>query len=61
MVLRNARGNCILDTFAIARRKDEERWGKYQTKRMVLECYDALKGVGSLMEDIDTSGVGVRE
>ena len=32
----------ILDTFPIVRRKDEERWGEYRTKRMVLECYDEL-------------------
>jgi hypothetical protein len=32
----------ILDTFPIVRRKDEERWGEYRTKRMVLEKYDVL-------------------
>jgi hypothetical protein len=26
------------------RRKDEERWGEYRTKRMVLEAYDVLEG-----------------
>jgi len=30
----------ILDTFPIVRRKDEERWGEYRTKRMVLEAYE---------------------
>jgi len=34
----------ILDTFPIVRRKDEEKYGEYRTKRMVLEGYDALKG-----------------
>jgi len=34
----------ILDTFPIVRRKDEERWGEYRTKRMVLEKYEALVG-----------------
>jgi len=32
----------ILDTFPIVRRKDEERYGEYRTKRLVLETYDAL-------------------
>ncbi len=34
----------ILDTFPIVRRKDEEKYGEYRTKRLVLEGYDALKG-----------------
>ena len=34
----------ILDTFPIVRRKDEEKYGEYRTKRMVLEQYDALEG-----------------
>jgi hypothetical protein len=33
----------ILDTFPIVRRKDEERWGEYRTKRMVLEGFESLK------------------
>jgi len=32
----------ILDTFPIARRKDEERYGEYRTKRMVLAQFDKL-------------------
>jgi len=32
----------ILDTFGIVRRKDEERYGEYRTKRMVLEAYERL-------------------
>jgi hypothetical protein len=35
---------CVLDTFPIVRRKDEERYGEYRTKRMILENYDALRG-----------------
>lgn len=31
----------ILDTFPIVRRKDEERYGEYRTKRMVLEAFDS--------------------
>ena len=33
----------ILDTFPIVRRKDEEKYGEYRTKRMVLEAFGALK------------------
>jgi hypothetical protein len=32
----------ILDTFPIVRRKDERRYGEYQTKRLILEIYDAM-------------------
>jgi hypothetical protein len=34
----------ILDTFPIVRRKDEEKYGEYRTKRMVLEQYEELAG-----------------
>jgi len=34
----------ILDTFPIVRRKDEERWGEYRTKRLVLNCFDLFGG-----------------
>lgn len=34
----------ILDTFPIVRRKDEEQWGEYRTKRLVLDQYDVLAG-----------------
>ena len=34
----------ILDTFPIVRRKDEERWGEYRTKWLVLKYYDELIG-----------------
>ena len=30
----------ILDTFPIVRRKDEERWGEYRAKRLVLSRFD---------------------
>ncbi len=33
---------CILDTFPIVRRKDEERYGEYRTKRVILEYYAAV-------------------
>lgn len=32
----------ILDTFPIVRRKDEQRFGEYHTKRVILEVYDAM-------------------
>ncbi|MCS6853003.1 MAG: hypothetical protein NZ700_17745, partial [Gemmataceae bacterium] len=32
----------ILDTFPIVRRKDEESYGDYRTKRVILEIYDDL-------------------
>ncbi len=35
--------SCILDTFPIVRRKDEERYGEYRTKRVILEFYDAMQ------------------
>jgi hypothetical protein len=33
----------ILDTFPIVRRKDEQRYGEYRTKRVILEIYDAMQ------------------
>jgi hypothetical protein len=33
----------ILDTFPIVRRKDEKKHGEYQTKRTILEIYDAMQ------------------
>jgi hypothetical protein len=32
----------IMDTFPIVKRKDEEKWGDYRTKRVILETYDAM-------------------
>ena len=32
-----------MDTFPIARRKDEERHGEYRTKRVIIENYDAIQ------------------
>ncbi len=32
----------IMDTFPIVRRKDEEKWGDYRTKHVILEIYDAM-------------------
>lgn len=33
----------IMETFPIARRKDEQKYGEYQTKRMILEIYDEMQ------------------
>lgn len=33
----------IMDTFPIVRRKDEEKFGEYRTKRVILEIYDAMQ------------------
>jgi hypothetical protein len=33
----------ILDTFPVVRRKDEERYGEYRTKRLILEIFDAMQ------------------
>ena len=35
----------VLDTFPIVWRKDEEKYGEYRTKRMVLEAYDELEAL----------------
>jgi hypothetical protein len=32
----------ILEQFPIVRRRDEERFGEYRTKRMILEIYDQM-------------------
>jgi hypothetical protein len=33
----------IIDTFPIIRRKDEEKYGDFRTKRVILEIYDAMQ------------------
>lgn len=33
----------ILDTFPIVKQKDERRFGEYRTKRVILQCYDAMR------------------
>jgi len=32
----------ILETFPIAKRKDEQKYGEYRTKRVILEIYGAM-------------------
>jgi Eco57I restriction-modification methylase len=33
----------ILDTFAALRRREERAYGEYRTKRLILECYEAMR------------------
>jgi len=35
----------IMDMFPIVKRKDEERYGEYRTKRIVLEKYEELESL----------------
>jgi len=30
------------ETFPIVKREDEQKYGEYRTKRVILECYDAM-------------------
>lgn len=32
----------IIETFPVVKRKDGQKYGEYRTKRVILECYDAL-------------------
>ena len=34
--------NYIMETFPIVKRKYEQKYGEYRTKRVILECYDAM-------------------
>ena len=34
--------NYVMSTFPIVERHDKERFGEYRTKRLILECYDAI-------------------
>jgi len=45
----------ILDTFPIVKRKDEDAYGTYRTKRLVLEAYDGLAGV-EMLEEAERKG-----
>jgi hypothetical protein len=44
----------ILDTFPIVRRKDEERFGEYRTKRLILDRYDAIIAADAAGRDYET-------
>jgi len=32
----------VMETFPIVKRKDEQKYGEFRTKRVILECYDAM-------------------
>lgn len=32
----------IMETFPIVKRKDEQKFGEYRTKQVILEAYDAM-------------------
>ena len=44
----------ILDTFPILRRKDEQRYGEYRTKRVILDIYDAMQTAAATGEPFRT-------
>ena len=44
----------VLDTFPIVRRKDEQTYGEYRTKRVILDIYDAMQEAASTGEPYQT-------
>lgn len=44
----------VMDTFPIVRRKDEERYGEYRTKRLILEAYEAMAKAAATGEPYQT-------
>lgn len=32
----------IMNTVPVVEKEDEQKYGEYQTKRVILECYDAM-------------------
>lgn len=44
----------IMDTFPIVKRKDEDAFGEYRTKRLILERYDAMAAADVTGEDYQT-------
>ncbi len=46
-----------METFPIVKPKDEERWGKYRTKRVILEVNNAMaEGMRSGREYVTRPG-----
>ena len=43
-----------MDTFPIVRRRDEERYGEYRTKRVILEVYDAMQTAAASRRPVPT-------
>ncbi|RSM93318.1 restriction endonuclease, partial [Streptomyces sp. WAC 01325] len=46
----------ILDTFPIVKRKDEEKYGEYRTKNLILAEYDRMAAAGLTLETPLTEG-----
>jgi hypothetical protein len=46
----------ILDTFPIVKRKDEEKYGTYRTKDLILAEYDRMAAAGLTLETPLTEG-----
>ncbi|WP_416530857.1 hypothetical protein [Streptomyces coelicoflavus] len=46
----------ILDTFLIVKRKDEEKYGEYRTKNLILAEYDRMATAGLTLENPLTEG-----
>ncbi|MEU0652050.1 DNA methyltransferase [Streptomyces albogriseolus] len=46
----------ILDTFPIVKRKDEEKYGEYRTKNLILAEYDRMAAAGLTLENPLTEG-----
>ena len=44
----------VILTFPIVRRKDEQRFGEYRTKRVILEVYDATARAAATGEPYQT-------
>ena len=43
-----------MDSFPIVRRKDEQTYGEYQTKRVILDIYDAMQEAAATGEPYQT-------
>ncbi|MEZ0161446.1 Eco57I restriction-modification methylase domain-containing protein [Streptomyces griseorubens] len=46
----------ILDTFPIVKRKDQEKYGEYRTKKLILAEYDRMAAAGLTLENPLTEG-----
>ena len=42
-----------METFPIVRRHDEQRFGEYRTKRLILERYEAMAGEDEYQTPLD--------
>ena len=41
-ITRRRKIDYIMETFPIVKRKGRQKYGEYRTKRVILECYDAM-------------------